>query len=59
RKPMPFEPCADVRLTWVDTDMVVLNIVGGEYYCLPDFADVASPLDVSVSTSAMRRRRLN
>jgi hypothetical protein len=25
--------------------MVVLNIVGGEYYCLPDFADVASPLD--------------
>ncbi|MEW6596972.1 MAG: lasso peptide biosynthesis B2 protein [Pseudomonadota bacterium] len=25
--------------------MVMLSIVGGEYYCLPDFADVASPLD--------------
>jgi hypothetical protein len=39
---MRFEPSPEVWLAWIGEDLVALSLQQGQYYCLPNFADVAS-----------------
>jgi hypothetical protein len=42
---MRFEPCPAVHLAWIGEDLVILNLVDGQYLCLPGFASVAVRLE--------------
>lgn len=42
---MRFEPRPEVHLAWVGEDLVILDLVDGQYFCLPGIAGVAARSD--------------